>query len=431
MNDKQLTKALDTALKDGLFERDDLYLFDTNLAWQLSNEAHVRDPQRMAFFAALEAHPDVAGLLGKHLNSGLNAPQFTAQTLGDWLLTRASKNGAEPTITELRAFIDCPRANVEEHLAFSGLEVNQLITLSPGVELIPISSLPESALTISLVDPEWFYFGRDARGYVRRKTVQVLAAFGKSAWHSNPHVATAVLRVHHKVEPKMVATPIELPNSIEALVESLLVMAAATETAMFPVAHWMSSTPETPMWGHFSWLRWSHLNALRPFARAAEQGERIVAAVHAWKRFPNNLKKKLRVPLERLNRALAATSSIDCAIDIGVALEALLLGDLEPNDQISLAFRLRGAWLLGENPAERREYVKQFNAIYTCRSVAVHTGSLPTKGVIIDSTKVAEHEFIMNRARHLTATSILKVIHGSAIPEWSSLILGVHDLSGG
>jgi hypothetical protein len=425
MNDIELGKVLDTALKVGLFERDDLYLFDTKLAWQISNEAHVRDPQRTMVFAALEAHPDVAGLLGKYLNSGLNAPQFTAQTLGDWLLTRASRIGPESTVTELRAFIDSPHCNVVEHLAFSGLEVDKPIALSPTIELLPMSSVPESVLTISLVDPEWFYYGRDARGYVKRKTAQVLAIFGKSTWHLNPHLATAVLRVRHKTNPKMVPATVELPNSMEAMMEALLVIAAATGTAMFPVAHWMSPTPETPIWEHFSWMFWSHLNALRPFATTAGQAEAILAAANAWEKFPSPLKKKLRVPLERLNRALAAPSPIDCAIDLGVALEALLLGDLAPNDQISLAFRLRGAWLLGANPAERKEYAKQFNAIYTCRSVAVHAGTLPTDGFTVDSNKISADEFIMKQARQLAAKAILRVIHGSGIPDWSLLVLGV------
>jgi len=79
MTDDELTEVLDQALKDGLYERDDLYLFDTKLAWQLSNEAHVHDVQRHQVFCALEEHPDIALLLGMHLNSGLNGQKLARE----------------------------------------------------------------------------------------------------------------------------------------------------------------------------------------------------------------------------------------------------------------------------------------------------------------------------------------------------------------
>jgi hypothetical protein len=184
MDDEGLASVLAAALEQGRYERDDLYLFDTQLAWEMTNEAHVRDPQRATVSQALEDHPDVAPLLRMHLNCGPNAPQLSASALGDWLLTRASRIGAQAATAELRDFVDSPHCNVEEYLAFSGLKVDAAIALSPEVDLLPMASVPESRLSISLTDPDWFYFGRDARGHVKRKTVQILASFGVSTWHT-------------------------------------------------------------------------------------------------------------------------------------------------------------------------------------------------------------------------------------------------------
>ncbi len=186
MNDQQLATILEEALQRGRYERDDLYLFPIKLAWRMTNEAHVRDPERSIVFAAIEAHPDLAPILGMYLNTGLNAPQLTAPALGDWLLTRAMHMGAEEAVAELRSFIDAPHCDVDECFAFSGLQVSSPFSVASGLDLVPIESLPESELTISLSDPEWFYFGRDAGGRVRRKVPQVLASFGKSIWHVNP-----------------------------------------------------------------------------------------------------------------------------------------------------------------------------------------------------------------------------------------------------
>jgi Apea-like HEPN len=425
MDDEKLASVLAAALKQGRYERDDLYLFDTKLAWQMTNEAHVRDPEREMVWHALQAHADIAPLLGTHLNCGLNAPQLSAAALGDWLLTRASRIGAPGATAELRDFIDGAHCDVEEYLAFSGLKVDAPIALTPDVELLPIAAIPESTLSISLTDPEWFYFGRDAKGHVRRKTIVASASFGTPIWHTDPHVATAALRVRRKAFPKVVQTPVDVPRSVQAMTDILLVLAAATQTAMFPVANWVSATPANPLWGPFEWSYWSHLNALRLFATSAGNEAHIIAAVKLWEAFPASLKPKIRLPLERLNRGLAAALSVDCAIEIGVALEALLLADLGPNEQISLAFRLRGAWLLGVNAIDRNELANHFKAIYSCRSSAVHSGKLSADSYSVNSTKVSAEEFMMKEGRKLAARAVLKVIELQRIPDWSGLLLGV------
>jgi hypothetical protein len=379
MNDSELIDVLRVALKDGLHVRDDLYVFNTQIAWEMTNEAHVHEPQRLAVFAALEAHPQIQPVLGMYLNRGLNVQPLTRENLGGWLLTRAMQMGPEAAVAELRSFVDSSHCDLEEYIAFSGLEVSTPTNLPGWGELIPMSEVPESVLSISLTDPDWLYFGRDAKGQVHRKTVQTLAKFGKNTMHINPHLAMAALRLRYKRTPAFLPTPSDLPTSLESLLELLLVIAGAACTPIFPVAHWVAPTQKMPLWNQLSWRQWYHLHALREFKTYDGNESRIINAIASWAKMPDSMKHRLRIPLERLNQALAAPSPIDCAIDLGLALEALLLSDLNANDQISLAFRLRGAWLLGENPIERRSYTQQFNAIYTCRSTAVHRGTLPPK----------------------------------------------------
>jgi hypothetical protein len=427
MTDNELADVLKVALKDGLHVRDDLYLFDTKLAWDLTNEAHVHEPQQLAVFAALEAHPQIHPILGMHLNCGLNGQRITRENLGSWLLTRAMRIGPEAAVAELRSFIDSPHCDLEEYLAFSGLEVSKPTSLPGGCELIPMSEVPESVLSISLTDPDWYYFGRNAKGHVHRRSVQRLFEFGKSTLHLDPHVAMAALRLRYKSAPAVLPTPGDLPNSLNTLLEFLQVFATAACTAIFPVAHWVAPTPTTPLWKCFSWRRWSHLNALREFKTYEGNENRIISALTSWAKMPDPMKNKLRIPLERLNQALAAHSPIDCAIDLGLALEALLLSDLEASDQISLAFRLRGAWLLGGNPIERQSYLQQFKAIYTCRSAVVHHGMLPPKKLSLGDAKVSPDEFITKNARLLAASAVLKVIDRGSFPDWGSLLVGVED----
>jgi hypothetical protein len=123
-----------------------------------------------------------------------------------------------------------------------------------------------------------------------------------------------------------------------------------------------------PLWSYFGWTYWDHLHSIRPFAKAQGNEGRIAETAASWDALPENVKQKLTIPLDRLNRALGAPLPVDCAIELGVALEALLLPDLGPNEQLSLAFRLRGAWLMGATPAERVAFARQFNDIYGRRS---------------------------------------------------------------
>jgi hypothetical protein len=73
--------------------------------------------------------------------------------LGAWLLTRARHVGPIGAIAELRGFMDSQYCEMEEYLALSGLEISSAISLPGGVDLIPMSDVPESELAISLWTP--------------------------------------------------------------------------------------------------------------------------------------------------------------------------------------------------------------------------------------------------------------------------------------
>ena len=62
----------------------------------------------------------------------------------------------------------------------------------------------------------------------------------------------------------------------------------------------------------------------------------------------------LRIPLDRLDRAGRVRDFADKAIDLGIALEALLLHDAKGGEK-SFRMSLRGAWLAGADENERVE----------------------------------------------------------------------------
>ena len=89
----------------------------------------------------------------------------------------------------------------------------------------------------------------------------------------------------------------------------------------------------------------------------------------------------MRIGVDRFKQALRRTNDIDKAIDLGIAIEVILLHSFDPTDRGELKYRssLRGAMFLGGDKPDR---VKTFNLLkdaYDLRSKAVHAGTLATK----------------------------------------------------
>lgn len=137
---------------------------------------------------------------------------------------------------------------------------------------------------------------------------------------------------------------------------------------------------------------------------------------------PKARREKLEVPIHRLNEAVRHDSLVDRAIDLGVAMESLLLAELDDTAQISLTLRLRGAWLLGRDFAERKDIYSLLRDLYNCRSSAAHSGKLSKK-----AKDAAKAEIALKNGLPLCARAIKEVIfRGGELTSafWDELLLG-------
>jgi hypothetical protein len=106
----------------------------------------------------------------------------------------------------------------------------------------------------------------------------------------------------------------------------------------------------------------------------------------------------------------------DNSIDLGIALEALLLHNLK-GDRGELSFRmsLRGAWLAGADETERTAIQTTLKKVYGLRSKAVHAGSVPS---------TEENSATISSGLDLCRRLISKVIDANADVAWDRLVLG-------
>ena len=137
----------------------------------------------------------------------------------------------------------------------------------------------------------------------------------------------------------------------------------------------------------------------------------------------SNSREKLRVAIERWIMSKTDRTRVDQMIDLGIALEALYLSDIDETTELSFRLRLRAAWYLGKNKEHRRALMKEFSEIYNWRSKVVHTGKLPNKTKRTTFTPEEVKQFIEN-AQDRCRESILKILKDGKFPKWSSLILG-------
>lgn len=129
-------------------------------------------------------------------------------------------------------------------------------------------------------------------------------------------------------------------------------------------------------------------------------------------------REKFDVPLYRLNEAVRHVNPIDRAIDLGVALESLLLHGENEKVQLSLQLRLRGAWLLGENAASRKRIYFHLRDLYNYRSGAAHSGRLTKK-----AKDYALAEASLKDGLKLCADAIKALIFAKDFL-WEDLLLG-------
>jgi hypothetical protein len=144
----------------------------------------------------------------------------------------------------------------------------------------------------------------------------------------------------------------------------------------------------------------------------------------------SNDARDLRVPMTRLSMAQVSSrphasvwepdNPAHQAIDLGIALEALLLNDDE-QQELTYRFALRGAHLLGKkNPVERRRLFDIFSGLYSLRSAAVHRGVLPET---VKKPKNMSSAALLNEGLKIGAAAIREVIYRNC-PDLDAVVLG-------
>lgn len=124
----------------------------------------------------------------------------------------------------------------------------------------------------------------------------------------------------------------------------------------------------------------------------------------------------LKIPLDRYIRSKQGGTLTDICIDLGIALEALLLHEIEgDHGELNHRLSLRGAWLLAKNLEDRLTIFSQLKKGYGLRSKAVH------RGLVKESE---QNRQIVEDARTLCEKILRRFLEIGHAPDWGNLVLG-------
>lgn len=341
------------------------------------------------------------------MNSGGGFSSINIADLAEWLLIYSYKTNIQEAISSLNHYLNSSFTDAYVVFAISGLYVQNKIKITNEIDLIPFDQLPPShmkeELSPQILQQGVIFMSPAVNNYrppsaALIKKVQIQPKYylqgkeqiSKKIDRSDLIELCIFLTIHDKATPLNSVSWIELEknvpckNKLENSVSLPSYIKSAKEDVSF-----------------YHWFEYEDLYI--QFIKLSEKN-----------------KKHLLIPLERLNIARQRDNYIDKAIDQGIALEALFLNDA--NNSNSFMLSLRAAHFLGESIEEKKELFNTFKSIYSCRSAAVHTGSLDEVEKRIKKQKLNINQ-LLNLSDELCIKAIKKIIKNGGFPDWDTIIL--------
>lgn len=268
--------------------------------------------------------------------------------LANSIITRAFDVGADQAITELRRYTTRESFTVQQMCFIGGVTLSESFELALDIHLIPFT-----------------YWDEEQRRRVpsaddvhRTAMEQLTAALVK--YHSHP-------RRHERPQDPLVPMTPGVWN-FEELDDALRCL-----TLMGPCGPAIIGTSITPT----DWLPIHAELAMGQIPAPTAIGEQkkltkadlehLQQIHHNFTNHSLEFKKRLRVPMGRLNQSMRRNWSVDSAIDLGIALETLFSDNKPYDSSIGFTLRVRAARVLRTGQEDRQTLAKLIGNLYDLR----------------------------------------------------------------
>lgn len=351
----------------------------------------------------LSGDPRVIALNGQMVSSGTGAGAFQIETLAIWFVWCANSYGEKFANEQLESWLNTEEVEVLNSLWVLGLDTGESIELNDGYVIQTIADMPDS--------DEKEYFSKVGFNFLSRANLPKCAITKRQK----------IKKMWSDVPPTSPKLADEFRSSCRKLYELAFILNSVNGVTCVP--HFQTAyRPATTPTGYFGGSGGSSpifdVSTLASTTISAASIPTIISMFSIFQSKDENEKTRLQLILSRLSQAKRRIQIEDKMLDLGIALEMLLLDDNE-KDQLALQFRLRGSWLVGQSGQDRMEKWNLLQEIYNARSSVAHTGMLYKNNRLkIERTQEKLPQYLD------LAETILRKIIISGTPLWRDLVLG-------
>lgn len=355
--------------------------------------------------ATLENDPRIQALNGRLISQGSAAVSFQLYLLVMWWLWRANEVGVATADSDLELFLESTDIAAFFAQWVYGAEPSETISLTDKVKIVPIEEMFDCGDKEEIYRSNWR---------------------GKS---SIVHLPSTALLTEMKIEKFAPAGPSETVHAVQGTLQEIALLLNVLPDICCVLGFSTSYMPSNVPFGPFGGRGAGHtIGDIRPNRNGsnltAECSLPLRKLISGFGNLPDNWKERVTRSIARLSQSKSRIDANDKALDLGIALEMVLLhsehkaGELP--GQLHNHFRARGAWLIGESYEDRRHFYKALGEIYSNRSQVAHNGVLSKPKGADYSTQ--REQFLDHQA---IAEKILEKLIVEGPPEdWCALVLG-------
>ncbi|MEW4565401.1 hypothetical protein AB1K70_22940 [Bremerella sp. JC770] len=337
---------------------------------------------------------------GKLLYLGASGSRFDVNNLAMWYLSVWNDQSKERADQALEDYLDRDTYPVTKALWVKGIELSEAVEVANEISIVSIHEMPMSSDKINFL----------------RQRLQCQAP-------DPVPIPEAAIIINCEV-PKY-ASPAEdslfwsIEEDLLALAWLLNLLPRVSCTPFYSTCY-AEDVPFGIFGGSGGGLPLSDVPGGRARKISDESFEELRQYFGCYQSKKTGEWRRIQFALKRFSQARRRDEVEDIILDLCISLEMLLLNDNDNNNQLSLAFRLRGSWLIAESDIERVEIFKQLKDLYNYRSQVAHSGMLcKNKPNKIVNVRKQVRGFIE------IAERILRKVILDGTPDWTKLVLNV------
>jgi hypothetical protein len=310
---------------------------------------------------------------------------------------------AKESLSLFRKFSKARVSSIEWYGAVSGAVVTETCTIGRGFELVPWQEVPECWQRTLVEGESWAHdiaigLRPKPNCAIRFKFAARQVLFSSSLDHPPPpEELDEIQEVHRLAE-----------NAVRA-------MTLVSECPVNILASWLYATEPVPrLCAETSFQFGKALEDSNLFSYSLKPSALDVLSVSEFldrlEKFQGSEANALNTALDRIRFAIRQSEITGKAIDLGIAIEALLLHEIK-SSRTELKYRcaVRAAQFLGGGKSERLATFKRLQEVYDLRSRAVHKGRLLGND---NETRIIES------AVQISLSIARKIIQIGRFPKW-------------